>query len=334
MDSTRAVLLLGTLLVSAASLLGCSSDSSEQGVGCGSSSPEALAACVDADRYRTDVALVTGERPADSEHWQAVQDHCKDTLSELGFSVELEDYGTGTNVVGTLAGKTKPSERVLVGAHYDHIPGCPGADDNATGTAGVLELARVLASSSFERTLVVVCFDEEELGRRGSIAYAERALTNGENLVNVTILDMIGFIDLAPNTQTVPPGLGLVFQDEYAALKKNEFRADFILLAHDEKSSASATAFTKHAGKIGLNAMRLQLPSDLMAVDELQRSDHGPFWERGYPAMFVGDSAELRYPAYHCQNGDDVIENLSFDFATQTMRATVAAVATDLGVSR
>jgi len=333
MDSARAAPLLGSLLLSATTLLGCGSDPSVEEVGCGSSGPEALAACVDAARYQADVALVTGERPADSEHWQAVQDHCKDTLSGLGFSVELESYGTGTNVVGTLTGKTKPSERVLVGAHYDHIPGCPGADDNATGTAGVLELARVLAGASFERTLVVVCFDEEELDRRGSRAHAERALANGEDLVNVTILDMIGFIDTAPNTQTVPPGLGLVFQSEYAALKKNEFRADFILLAHDEKSSASATAFTAHARKIGLNAMRLQLPPDLMAVDELQRSDHGPFWERGYPALFVGDSAELRYPAYHCQSGDDVIENLSFGFATQTVQATVAAVAGDLGVS-
>ena len=301
--------------------------------GCGTSSPEALATCVDPARYQADVVLVTGNRPPSTPHWQEVQDYCKSTLAGLGFAVELHDYGTGINVVGTLAGKAKPGERVLMGAHYDHIPGCPGADDNATGVAGVLELARVLSTASFDRTLVVVCFDEEESGLLGSKAYAARALQNGENLVAVTVFDMIGFINEAPNTQSVPAGIDLAFPTQYAALAQDQFRADFILLAHDHDSLASGSAMDTYAGKLGLKEIRLELPPALMSMNEMRRSDHASFWDIGYPAMFVGDSAELRYPAYHCKNGDDVIANLNFGFAVKVVETTVASVAASLGLS-
>ncbi|MBE7482653.1 MAG: M20/M25/M40 family metallo-hydrolase [Polyangiaceae bacterium] len=300
--------------------------------GCGTSSPAALAACVDAARYEADVVLVTGERPPDAAHWQQVQDHCRDTLAGLGFSVELHDYGTGVNVIGTRPGATKPNERVLIGAHYDHIPGCPGADDNATGTAAVLELARVLSKASFDRTLVAVCFDEEEIGLLGSKAYVARALKTGENISSVTVFDMIGFVSSAPNSQSVPPGIDAVFPSEYAELAKNQFRADFILLAHDAKSLASASAMQAYAKTIGLGAVRLELPPALMALDDMRRSDHAPFWDMGFPALFVGDTAELRYPQYHCKNGDDVVANLNFGFATQTVRAAAVALATELGL--
>jgi len=299
---------------------------------CGTSSPATLAACVDADGYQSDVVLVTGERPPDAVHWKEVQDHCRDTLTGLGFSVELHDYGTGVNVIGTRPGKTKPGEHVLMGAHYDHIPGCPGADDNATGTAAVLELARVLSKASFDRTLVAACFDEEETGLLGSKAYVARALKTGENIVGVMVFDMIGYVSSAPNSQKVPPGIDAVFPAEYAELAQNQFRADFILLAHDAKSQAGASAFAAHAKSIGLRAVRLELPPALMALDDMRRSDHAPFWDMGFPATFVGDSAELRYPAYHCKQGDDVVANLSFDFAAQTLRAAAFALATELGM--
>lgn len=314
--------------------VGSGGDAASSGgsVSCGSASPAALAACVDAARYESDVVLVTGERPPDVAHWKKVQDHCRDTLAGLGFSVELHDYGTGVNVVGTRLGTAKPDERVLMGAHYDHIPGCPGADDNATGTAAVLELARVLSKASFHRTLVAVCFDEEETGLLGSKAYVARALKTGEKLVNVTVFDMIGYVSSAPNSQQVPPGLDAVFPAEYAELAKNQFRADFILLAHDAQSHAAASALQAHAKTIGLGAVRLELPPALMALDDMRRSDHAPFWDMGFPALFVGDTAELRYPSYHCKNGDDVVANLSFGFATQTVRAAAFALATELGM--
>src|SRR5690606_20146741 len=138
-----------------------------------------LSQCVEAARYQADLEAIAMPREPESAHWQAVQDLCAERLEGLGFTVERHAYATGVNVIGVREGTSEPQRRVLVGAHYDHIAGCAGADDNASGVAGALEAARVLAMASFPRTLVVACWDEEERGLIGSRAYAERARTNG-----------------------------------------------------------------------------------------------------------------------------------------------------------
>lgn len=299
---------------------------------CSATSPEGLAACVDATRYEADVKLITGERDPGSTHWQVVQDRCADVLKGAGFSVEKHAYGSGVNVIGTRAGKTKPDERVLIGAHYDHLKGCPGADDNATGTSGVLEMARVLGTVGFARTLVVACFDEEEDGLEGSKAYALRALANGEKLVGVTVFDMIGFVDDAPGSQSMPAGFDAVFPKQIAEVKNNQSRANFLFLAHDTASAAHGAVFESALEKGGRMGIRVEVPSALMGVSDLRRSDHAPFWDAGFPALFAGDTAEFRYAAYHCKSGDDVVANLSFEFATQVVRAATVAVATQLEI--
>ncbi|MBI3205910.1 MAG: M28 family peptidase, partial [Myxococcales bacterium] len=300
--------------------------------GCSAQSPAGLGACADQARYEADVKLITGERDPGSTHWQVVQDRCADVLKSSGFSVEKHDYGTGVNVIGTRAGKTKPEERVLVGAHYDHLKGCPGADDNATGTSAVLEIARVLGTADFARTLVLTCFDEEEDGLLGSKAYAQRALINGEKLVGVTVFDMIGFVDDAPGSQSMPGGFDAVFPKQIAEVTNNQSRANFLFMAHDAASAAHGTLFESALEKSGRMGVRVEVPPALMTISDLRRSDHAPFWDAGFPALFAGDTAEFRYPAYHCKNGDDVIANLSFEFAMQVVRAATLAVATQLEV--
>ena len=292
---------------------------------CGSS-PEGLAACVDAARYESEVKLIAGERDPGSVHWQVVQDHCADVLTKSGFGVEKHDYGSGVNVIGTKLGKGKAEQRVLIGAHYDHLVGCPGADDNATGTAGVLEMARVLALATFDRTLVVACFDEEETGLLGSKAYALRALKNGENLASVTVFDMIGFTNDAPGSQTLPSGFDLAFAAQVQKVKNNQYRANFLFIAHDSASAAHGSVFESALEKSGRMAVRADVPAALMSIDDLRRSDHAPFWDAGFPALFAGDTAEFRYPAYHCKKGDDVVANLNFEFATQVVRAAFSLI--------
>src|SRR5205823_1076260 len=101
-------------------------------------------------RYVKDLEFVAKERTPGSPHWKEVQDLCATRFKDLGFMVELEEYATGVNVIGTRVGADTPIDIVSIGAHYDHIPGCPGADDNATGVAGLLEVARVLSQGSFD----------------------------------------------------------------------------------------------------------------------------------------------------------------------------------------
>jgi Zn-dependent M28 family amino/carboxypeptidase len=165
-------------------------------------------------RLQSDVVLIAEPRPPGSTHWQAIQDLCADRFQQYGFEVERHQYATGVNVIGKRAGSTTPGEQVIISAHYDHIPDCPGADDNASGVAAVLETARVLAGAAFDRTLVLACWDEEEDGLIGSEAYATRAAQNNETIVSMVSLEMIGYRSDS-NSQTTPAGFNLLFADEY-----------------------------------------------------------------------------------------------------------------------
>lgn len=300
---------------------------------CGVESPLALAGCVDVARYRADLEAIAMPREPASEHWQAVQDRCASRLEELGFTVERHAYGTGVNVVGVREGESE--RRVLIGAHYDHIPGCEGADDNASGVAGALEAARVLATASLPGTLVVGCWDEEERGLIGSRAYAERARERGETIDAYFNFEMIGFTDQAPESQRMPAGFELLFRDAARELEANESRGDFIAVVGDPASEAMVATLERYADRLGLPFVPLVIPESLVGsplVADLRRSDHAAFWEAGYSAMMITDTSEFRYDAYHCRAGPDVVENLDHDFAARVIAMTVAAAAESLGL--
>lgn len=303
-----------------------------QAPACGDDSPAAIGACVEQSRYESDLAFVEGERAPGQAHHLEVRDLCIDRFGEYGFDVELHDYGTGINVVGVKPG-AQP-ERVLVSAHYDHIEGCPGADDNGTGVAGLLETARVLGSRSFERTLVVACWDEEESGLIGSEAYAQRAAANGEPIVAVYVYEMLGYVATAPDTQELPTGFSLVFPDEAQQVADNDNRGDFIAIIGDASMQQGIDLLVGYAGTFGVKALSLVLAADQKSnplYGDLRRSDHAPFWDADIPALHMTDTSNFRYDAYHCFDGDDVMDNLDHAFASNVVRATTAAAAELLG---
>jgi len=300
------------------------------GPACGSDSPEALARCVDPAVLLDDVSFVADLRTPDTAHWQAVQDMCADRMEMLGMEVELHEYATGVNVVGRRRGTTRPDELVLIGAHYDHIPGCLGADDNATGVAGALEAARILAPTQTERTLAVACWDEEELGLLGSSAWVALGLGDQESVSVYFNYDMIGYATDEPDTQGIPLGFDAVFPEQFAEVEANDFRGDFILMAADELAAESAIAFENHAQLLGLPTVTAVLDAaskNSELFSDLRRSDHAPFWAADIPAMFFTDSANFRNEAYHCAMGEDSVDRLDFEFAGGVVGATVGAVA-------
>jgi Zn-dependent M28 family amino/carboxypeptidase len=269
-----------------------------------------------------------------SAHWQVVQDLCADRFEAAGFTVERHDYGTGVNVIGVRMGSATPAERVLIGAHYDHIEGCPGADDNASGVAGVLEAARVLSMASYARTLVVACWDEEERGLIGSEAYAARARAASETIVDYFNFEMIGYKTDEPDTQTVPAGFELLFPAAIAELRANQNRGDFVSVIGDPASMATMDALERHADRIGLPFIAVDVPESLLSsplAGDIRRSDHAAFWDEMYPGMLITDTSEFRYRQYHCMDGDDVASNLDAEFASDIVRITVAAAAESLG---
>lgn len=302
---------------------------------CPVDTPLALAECVEHDRYLADLEFIAAPREPGSAHWQAVQDLCVERFTAAGFEVDLHTYATGVNVVGRKLGTDLPDEQILVAAHYDHIAGCNGADDNATGTAAVLELARVLGQRDYPRTLVVACWDEEEDGLIGAEAYVALATQAGDQILFNYNFEMIGFHDDAPDSQTVPDGFELLFPEQVEALTANEYRGDFLAVVVDEAGVPQVEPLVSYAEMFGLATVLLPVPADLKnspLLADLRRSDHAAFWEVDIPAVMLTDTSEFRYDNYHCQSGEDAVELLNHDFATKIVASTVGAAAESLGL--
>ncbi len=305
--------------------------------GCQTTTPEQLRDCVDGTRYQADLEFIAQPRAPGSAHWQAVQDLCYDRFTELGLDVELLPYATGTNVVGRLEGTDTPEQQILIAAHYDHIPDCPGADDNASGVAGMLETARVLTQRSYPRTALFACWDEEELGLLGAEAYAADAMQAGDQLVFNYNFEMIGFSDPTPGAQTVPLGLDALFPAQVETLAGWGYSGDWIALIVDFEGVEHATYMADHATAIGLPNLVLDIPEgaeNQPLLADLRRSDHAAFWELGYAAMMITDTSEFRYAAYHCMNGlQDTVDKLDNSFSTKVVQAAVGASAQSLGLA-
>ena len=217
-------------------------------------------------------------------------------LRALGYDVREQTYEAEgksfRNIEATLPGRSRAGEIVVVGGHYDSGLGTPGADDNASGTAGVLELARLLKSKSGERTIRFVAFTNEEppffwTGDMGSLRYARAARQRGENIVAMLSLETIGYFSDSAGSQRYPPILGWFYPD----------RGDFIgivgnigsrgLVRQVVREFRSAASFPS-AG----SAAPKQLPG-------IGWSDHWSFWQEGYDAVMITDTAPFRNEHYH-----------------------------------
>lgn len=280
-----------------------------------------------------DLTAITGPRSPGTPHWQTVQDLCATRFEELGYTVERHAYATGVNVIGVREGTRVPAERIVVSAHYDSTNNCPGADDNGSGVAGTLEVARVLSLAPHARTLVVACWDEEERGLIGSRAWVDRAEAAGEVIAGSFVFEMIGYFTDVPNTQRTDPNLAMVFPEQEAAIAADEYRGNFILVIHDSKAAAQVADFEAIGAEVGLRTIALPVPDNLkrsQLASGLRRSDHAPFWDADYPAVQLTDTADFRNPHYHCASGPDALADVNLDFATANIKATAGAVAAAL----
>jgi Zn-dependent M28 family amino/carboxypeptidase len=204
---------------------------------------------------------------------------------------------------------------VLVGAHYDAVPGTTGADDNASGVAVLLELARYFAQGPGPYPMRFVAFDLEEMGyaQCGSAQYARDL--GKEPLRLMLSLEMLGYRDSTPGSQQYPlPGLDRLYPKagDYLALVGN-FKAlpDLLRLSHF----------------MGKQLPTWWIPSGFKGelLPTTRRSDHAAFWDRGDRAIMVTDTADLRNPHYHSKQ--DQIKSLDLDFLTQGCLGLISAIA-------
>jgi hypothetical protein len=295
---------------------------------CGPFSAASLVACVEPERLARDVLALARPRPPGSPHHAVVREACAARLAEHGYDVEQQDYGTGVNVVGVKRGFTKSPERLILSAHYDHLPECAGADDNASGVAVVLELARILAKARFDRTLVVACWDEGERRQRGSTAYAERAREREDDVIAALAFEAVGFSSGAPYSQTLPERFEERFPDQALALLENDERGDFLLLVADRATQDLAGAALRHGRTLGLPMHSLYVRSSFkQQLSESYRSDHTSFWEAGYPGLLWTDTGSYRNARIHCRDGRDGPSSLDLGFMAAVAKVAVGAVA-------
>ncbi len=295
---------------------------------------QAIVDGVDSNRIRSDLALLEGirHRIADPVHLTEVQTLLVDSLAAWGWAVVEQQfpYGsyTGRNILAQRTGTVSPDTAYMVGAHYDGVAGTPGADDNASGVAGCLEVMRVLAPYHFRTTLRMAAFDLEETGLVGSGRYVQEAIPDGETVAGLFNLEMIGYYSETPNSQTLPAGFELLYPGFYNELTAEGFKGDFITNVGEAVHSVSLMNQFAEAAAVyvpGLKVKSLVAPVAWQTLTpDLARSDHAPFWVAGIPAVMLTDGSEFRNPNYHTPN--DTLGSLNLTFLSSVVKATVAAL--------
>lgn len=234
-------------------------------------------------------------------------------FTELGYAVTTHDVDEGgfftSNVIAEKKGATRPAEVVLVGAHFDAFHG--GADDNSSGVAAMLEIARALSTRTTERTVRFVGFDLEEFGLVGSTRYVESGGANG--LVASIIFDCVGF-----SSSSQQGILGFPMPDV----------GDFLGVIANGTSEPLARELTWLASlQSGLKTEVALAPGSgaWPMTGDLMRSDHAPFWLAGAPALFLTDTANFRNPHYH--TADDHLDTLDPAFLGRVTKLAAAATA-------
>jgi hypothetical protein len=248
----------------------------------------------------------------------------EERVKEGRMSLRLEDVGSeglhAKNVILELPGAT-PS-LVVVGAHYDTAIGAPGADDNGSGVASALELARLVSGSRFERTLRFVFFANEEPPYfqnpgMGSLVHAHGCRQRGESIDAMLSLESIGYYSDSPGSQRYPWPVGLFYPD----------RGDFVGFA----GNLGSHALVRRA--IGAFRRTTPFPSEGAAlpagVPGVGWSDHWAFWKAGYPALMITGTAVFRNPHYHqATDAADTVDALKLARVTAGLRHVIDELAT------
>lgn len=288
-------------------------------------SPEGLALSARLERHVRILAEEIGERNlANYDALETSSRFIHQAFREIGCAVTVQEFVVNGRTVKNLAteyrGRSRPDEIVIIGAHYDSVIGSPGANDNASGIAAVLEIARLVLGTKLARTVRFVAFVNEEppffqTRHMGSRAYARRARERGENIVGMVSLETIGYYSNADGSQRYPFPFSLFYPST----------GDFIAFV----GNLSSRSLVCRA--IGSFRECAEFPSEGVAapgwITGIGWSDHWAFWQEGYPAIMVTDTAPFRYPYYHTAH--DTADKIDYERLAR-VTAGLARVVVDL----
>jgi aminopeptidase YwaD len=209
---------------------------------------------------------------------------------------------------------------LLIGAHYDTVSESPGADDNASGLVVLLEVASRLRMRPLVRPVWLVAFCLEEQDRLGSQAFASRLKAERRELAGAIILECVGFAKSEAGTQQAPAAVPIAVptQGDFLAIVGNEASRSMVLQLEQEARRCAAQ----------LKTLSLVVPGRGEAMPHTRRSDHASFWDAGYPAVVLTDTANFRNPHYHRET--DTVDTLNLEFLSDvaaTVTATVIQIA-------
>jgi hypothetical protein len=248
-------------------------------------------------------------------------DYITAQLVGSGYSPEAHPFDvSGTRVINldaALMGTSRREDIVVVGAHYDSVSGCPGANDNATGVAAMLELAHRLARAPVSRTIRFAAFVNEEppffqTAHMGSVVYANAAKARGDRIVGMLSLETMGYYSDEKGSQQYPAAVAMLYPDvgNFIALVANVGSARLLMDAR--RAFKSRTPFPVQSAAV---------PA---AIPGVGWSDHWAFWQAGYAAMMVTDTAPFRYPWYHTAN--DTPDKIDYEKLAQVVDGLEAVI--------
>ena len=257
---------------------------------------------------------------ASQGHFYA-QQYIREQLAQWG-TVEIDDFSVRGRIHHNFILDLPPLDRaskkrlppIVIGAHYDTVPGSPGADDNATGVAVLLELARDIASEPLKYPVQLVAFDMEEYGCLGSSHHAAKYKQQQKSIRLMISLEMLGYCNHNPNSQSYPAGLKYFYPNS----------GNFIALIGNLQTVPDLINLSDKIRKSGQPCEWLSVPNQGFIVPDTRRSDHVPFWDNGDPAILVTDTANMRNPHYHRES--DKIETLDLDFLAGVCQGLVEAI--------
>jgi Zn-dependent M28 family amino/carboxypeptidase len=229
-------------------------------------------------------------------------------LTTSGYTARRQTFDLAklplSNVEAVLEGTARAAEIVIIGAHYDTVAGCPGANDNASGVAAVLELAQRFSGQSQPRTIRFVAFVNEEppffqTAHMGSAVYANAARSRGDRVAGMLSLETMGYYSEEKGSQRYPAAIAGLYPDVGNFIGFVSNLASVRLLLRARRAFRRRTSFP------------LQSAAVPAAIPGVGWSDHWAFWQAGYPAMMVTDTAPFRYPWYH--TAEDTPDKLDYD---------------------
>ena len=258
------------------------------------------------------------------ENLNAARTFLETTLTQAGYKVKRQEYKIKDKSYYNLEverwGTEKPNEVVLIGGHYDSAFTSPGANDNGTGAAATLELARIFAKKSTKRTIRFVEFTNEEAPffwteEMGSLVYAKQLRQSQENIVAMLSLETMGYFSDRVGSQKYPFPLGWLYpnQGNFIAFIGNLNSGDLVRRA--------ISSFRLH---VHFPSEGASLPAWIPGVGW---SDQWSFWQQGYQGIMITDTAPYRYPYYHTEQ--DTLEPINFDKLARVV-AGLAEVIFDL----